>query len=277
MTWKGSSMRLKNLDLIIAMTIVALNVLWVVLGIQNVLVGSILALPLVLFLPGYTLTEILSHGKSLYPVYKFILSLGLSLAIDILSGFILNILPTGLRAISWAVFLGLLTLVFSLLIVYFRRRYLRQERYFLTFRFRIHDYVLTGLAILIAILSVQYSAVSANQQPYPGFTQLWLLPPTQTTATCTLHLGVRSFESTSVTYRIVLRENSAQVQTWSSVMLAPQEQWNRDVPISSSLTGSTYVEVSLYKANIPKQVYREVHVTVRVSKRDKDQKMQCVS
>src|SRR5438270_522643 len=55
MIWKDLSMRLKNLDLIIAMLIAVINVGWALLPNRSFVVSLILALPLVFLLPGYTL------------------------------------------------------------------------------------------------------------------------------------------------------------------------------------------------------------------------------
>src|SRR5436190_946560 len=114
-------MRLKNLDLIVTITLAAMNVIWALLPSRIPIVGIILALPLVFVLPGYTLTETLFHKRSLDVSHRLVLSLGLSLAIDILGGFILNLLPGGLQALSWAALLGLFTAVFSLVVAYLRR------------------------------------------------------------------------------------------------------------------------------------------------------------
>src|SRR6266496_604679 len=122
MTWEGSSMRLKNLDLIVTLIIVVLNVIWVLLPSHLPVIGIILSLPLVFVLPGYTLTEALFRKRLLETSHHLVLSIGLSLAIDLLGGLILNLLPIGLKGISWAVLLGLLTTIFSLLVGYLRRR-----------------------------------------------------------------------------------------------------------------------------------------------------------
>src|SRR5258708_13454543 len=108
----------KNLDLIAAVIIAVLNVVWVLLHSSAPVVGIILAFPLVLVLPGYTLTEVLFRKRSLNAPERLVLSLGLSLAIDVLSGLFLNVLPVGLQPTSWAVLLGLLTVEFSLLAAY---------------------------------------------------------------------------------------------------------------------------------------------------------------
>src|SRR4051812_1099491 len=113
-------MRLKHLDLIVTITLAVINVIWALLSCRIPIVGIVLALPLVFVLPGYTLTETLFHKRSLDISHRLVLSLGLSLAIDILGGFLLNLLPEGLQAISWAELLGLFTAVFSLLAAYLR-------------------------------------------------------------------------------------------------------------------------------------------------------------
>src|SRR5438045_3022777 len=106
-------MRHKNTDLIVSLIIVVLNAGWACIPNATVIVGTILALPLVFVLPGYVLTEVLSYKRSLSVAHHLTFSLGLSLAIDIVGGFILNVLPMGLQAITWVAILGLLTTVLS--------------------------------------------------------------------------------------------------------------------------------------------------------------------
>lgn len=255
-------MRLKNLDLVVMMTIAAMIVVWAVLPIHFTLIGIILALPLVFVLPGYTLTEAMFYRRSLDASHRLIFSLGLSLAIDTLSGFVLNLLPGGLQAISWAVFLGLLTTVFSLLAIYLRLRTPVNRVRSLRFHLNVYGYLLFGLATMIAIFSVLYSTISAAQQRYPDFTQFWMLPAIQAEESCAVHLGIRNFESTSVTYRITMAVNGTQVTLWPSVVLAPQQGWNHLVPIAPGTAKNGYVEAQLYRLDKPQAVYREVHVTL---------------
>ena len=136
-------MRVRNLDLIGAICFAAISIGWAQLPSHPLIVGIILAVPLVFFLPGYTLTQALfrkrsdqSHDPSsnliLQPNLKIghpasavdytIFSLGLSLAIDVLLGFVLNLFPMGLQLRSWALSLGLITAIFALLAAYIRRR-----------------------------------------------------------------------------------------------------------------------------------------------------------
>ena len=137
-------MRLKNLDLIGAICFAALSVGWAQLPSRPLIIGIILAVPLVFVLPGYTLTQVLFRkrapdqssdpssnlirqpglkiGQPVSAVDHIIFSLGLSMAIDVLMGFILNVFPAGLQLRSWAFSLGLTTTILALLAAYLRRR-----------------------------------------------------------------------------------------------------------------------------------------------------------
>ncbi len=130
-------MRRRNLDLVAAITLAAASIALALLPDRLPFVGTLLALPLVFALPGYTLTQALfrSHAGNSSPNqpgdlilpprlltgYSFgafdhlVFSLGLSLVNDILVGFLLNLLPIGLQWQSWSLTLGLLTLVFALI------------------------------------------------------------------------------------------------------------------------------------------------------------------
>ncbi|HYU76016.1 MAG TPA: DUF1616 domain-containing protein [Ktedonobacteraceae bacterium] len=255
-------MRLKNLDLIGTMLIAVLNVVWALLPRQVPGVGIILALPLVFVLPGYILSEVLFHKHSFNFSSRLLLSLGLSLTIDVMSGFILNMLPGGLQALSWAVLLGLLTAAFSVGAAYLRRsspgNRVRQPR----FRFNLSGYMLFGLAMIVAIFSVLYALTGAGQQPYPGFTQLWMLPIVQTGKTCSVRLGVHNFETTPVTYRITMSVNGDQVTSWPAVLLASQGEWEHRIPIAPRTTDTVHVEAQLYRLDKPQVVYRSVDSTL---------------
>ena len=104
---------------------------------------------------GYTLTEAIFYKRPLDGIVRLVLSLSLSIALDILGGLILNLLPTGLQSILWAILLTLLTAVFSLVAAYLRQKtqYLRRgvllngaepQRFRITF----HEGLLFGLALI---------------------------------------------------------------------------------------------------------------------------------
>ncbi len=237
-------MRLKNLDLIGAILIAAINVGWTQIPNRPLIVGIILALPLTFILPGYTLTQVLFRKRSsdqsldssnniiLRPSLKIgqpvggadqiILSLGLSMAIDVLVGFSLNVFPIGLQALSWTLSLGLITTVFALLAAFLRRRDIVTIERVSRPRVTIYDCILFGLAILIATAAIWFSIIRPLQ-PQPSFTQFWMLPSNQTANSCAVRIGVQNQESTTIEYRVVVIMNGAILHTWLSVVLAPRQ------------------------------------------------------
>jgi uncharacterized membrane protein len=268
-------MRRRHLDLILAVAIALMNVLWAFLHLNLPGVGIILALPLVFLLPGYALIAILFCKSHLDGLYRFVLSLGLSVVIDILGGFTLNFFPPGLREISWAELLGLLTTVLALVAVGLRRKYSSNEVRLSKFHFRFYECILVGLSILLVILSLQYAVVQ-KAQPHTGFTQLWILPSTRVDNSCAIRLGVRSFEVNPVTYRVTMNLNNVQVKTWQSLTLASQQEWDQSVLIHPKFVNAAiHVEIMLYRVNEPKTVYREVHMTLNPTKVKNKGTIQC--
>ena len=285
-----SSMRLKNVDLVVAMFFVVINVSWIQFPNRPLVIGIILALPLIFILPGYTLTQILFRKRSPVPDYSsnlilrpilkieqpidavdhIILSLGLSMAIDVVVGFGLNVLPIGLQALSWTLSLGLITTVFALLAAFLRRKDIVKVARITKPRITIYKCILFGSAILVATVAVWFSIIRPLE-PQPSFTQFWMLPKNNS---CAVSIGVHSFEATSVTYRIVMTANGSQVNTWSSIALAPQEKWDQSVSIKPGATGNIDIEARLYRADRPETVYRNVHLTLHSLKGSKDEQIQ---
>src|SRR6266849_6745686 len=184
-------MRFKNLDLIAAILVVAINVGWTQLPHPPLVIGIILALPLIFILPGYTLTQTLfrerlpapdpSSNLSLRPSLKIgqpintadhiILSFGLSMAIDVVVGFGLNVLPIGLQALSWTLSLGLITTVFALLAAFLRRKDIAKVARIPRRHITIYECILVGLAILLATAAVWASIIRPLEEAQPSFTQ----------------------------------------------------------------------------------------------------------
>ena len=273
-------MRSKSFDLMAAILVVAINVGWALIPNRPPVIGIIFALPLIFVLPGYTLTQTLFRTRSLAPdaathfirqprlnlvhpigpADHIILALGLSMAIDVVIGFTLNVLSVGLQALSWTLSLGLVTTVFALLAMFMRKKDTSRNKSKHVLRLKRHEYILFGLAILIAAIAVWSSTVRPLAKSPSSFTQLWMLPANN--KSCGVRIGVQSFESAPVTYRMVVMANSAQVAAWSSVMLAPGTDWSQSVSINPGAAHDVYVEALLYRADQPQSLYRTVHLTL---------------
>jgi uncharacterized membrane protein len=285
----------KNRDLLIAIIIVALNGAWMQIPNRPLVVGIILALPLILVLPGYTLTQALFRKKSsrgvsdqtiarpqlsepvpqagnklklghaIGGVDQLILSLGLSMAIDILVGFVLNILPLGLQGLSWTLALGLLTVLFALVALYIRWKTpvsgVKAQRV----RITLPDALFLGLAIFI-IFNAIWLAVIRPPEPQPSFTQFWMLPANPDNKTCAVSIGIQSFELDATKYAITVTVNSKPMAgNWSAITLEPQQKWTQIVPLTPEAQNDLHVEAQLYRSDQPYTAYRDVHLTFHVS------------
>lgn len=248
----------------------------------------------------------LTYRRELDISHRLTLSLGLSLTLDILGGFLLNVLPLGLRTQSWIALLSCLALIFALVTLYTRRSVMPSEKEMqgtlpvsgqqwmavieqqetmslggqpmvgqgsskdLTYmsRSRIWVGVRSGIvfafALTIVILSLLYATQGVAEQPRPGFTQLWMLPPGDTAQNCAVNVGIRSFENGPATYHAVMTINSVQTMSWPALALAPNQVWERSIAVTSTHTKNMLVKVILYKNDKPTVVYREVHMTLNV-------------
>ena len=282
---------------------------------RPLLVGIIFALPLTFILPGYTITQVLTRkrepeqtpaahssmpqtglkkGRPLDSIDQLVLSLGLSLAVDVLLGFTLNVFPFGLQAQSWALSLGILTTLFALLALFLRRKHtvqvtsvprlritLRKVRLVADpsapvqaasvprLRITIFDAILVGLVILIATTAI-WTAITRPLEPQPSFTQFWMLPANQANKGCDVSIGVQSFELTPLTYHVVVSVNGTQIGSWSSIALAPQKEWVQSVSVIPGLSDSMFIEAQLYRVDKPDTVYRNVHLTFYIAASSKN-------
>ena len=248
----------------------------------------------------------LTYRRELDKAHRLTLSLGLSLTLDILGGFLLNMLPMGLRAQSWIALLSCLALIFAIATLYTRRGVMPLERerqgalpvlgqqwmaaieqqetmplggqpivrsgdrkgLAYMSRSRIWVGVRSGIvfafALTIVILSLLYATQGVAEQPRPGFTQLWMLPLSNTTQNCAVNVGIRSFENGPATYHAVMTINGVQIMSWSALALAPNQVWERSIAITPTKTKNMLVKVILYMNDKPTVVYRAVHMTLNV-------------
>ncbi len=277
-------MHRRNSDMFVAIAIASLNIVGAFLPTRVSLVSAVLALPLVFFIPGYVLIEMIALKRTLGRFHRILFSLGLSITLDIMGGFLLNILPVGLRAESWVIFLGGFTLLFALLVPLLRRDEVGTAssrpisnrgadkdaiKRSLPIISVLRGGVVLSLAILLVVVALVYATNGVTQQPHTGFTQLWMLPPAQSEQQCIVHLGIRSFELTSVTYHATLSVNSVREVVWPSIALVPKQTWEQPILVPTSSTHTTTIEVKLYKGNNSTSVYRQVHVTLHFNETGK--------
>jgi uncharacterized membrane protein len=222
--------------------------------------GRILMLPLVLVVPGYALTAAVFPKRSLGVPERLVFSLGLSLVIVVLGGLLLNWTPFGLRASSWAVLLSGITLGAGVVALVRRQgqraptsRWVRFGGVGLAFR----QGLLMGLAAMVVCAAIAVSRISAAQQAFPGFTQLWILPAGTANAKDALRLGVRNMEATATVYSLSVSANGKVVKVWRKIDLKPHERWEAILVLPQiGRPGAARVEARLYRARAPATIYR---------------------
>jgi uncharacterized membrane protein len=238
--------------------------LWAFLPYHIPLLGIILALPLVFFLTGYTTIALFFYRNPPLLSMRILLSVAVSIVLDIVGGLALNLLPQGLQTTTWALLLGSITSINALITIYLRKKTHRGY----IFHFPKLTISKVGGSIFLAsvaitIIAVFYAIQGVNQQPHPGFSEFWLLPASQTNSTCMISIGVQSFETSTITYRITLSMNGTLIHNWTPVSLHVQGRWVQSVPVRiPTNVHEEEIEANLYRLDQPQSIYRNVHVTL---------------
>src|ERR1700729_224871 len=103
-------------------SVVLLAIMWIYLGFGSVpAVREILGVPLVLLVPGGLLVMMLPRRPD-DPFFRLALAVGLSIAMCIIVGLLLDVLPGGIDRQSWACALGLISVTESIVMVTRRSR-----------------------------------------------------------------------------------------------------------------------------------------------------------
>jgi uncharacterized membrane protein len=279
-------MRIKNLDLLLAIAIALLNLLWATQTSRHPqIIGILLALPQVFFLPGYTLVEILFHRRPLENIRRCVLSISVSISIIILSGLGLSDSPWGLTTRSWAIFLTSIIVLFALVamlmrtvarIIVIRKKQLVQIAH--TLRKHPISLGLGAIAIGLMILSIVYSSASVTNERRQGFTQLWLIQTNPTTKSCSVLIGIDSFEFKPLKYRVFVTTKGALTSTWSSpVNLSPQKTWKIVHQVDIKKVGDVEIQVQLYQGNVSGKPGWYVHLILHGKKGKNGQEWQCTT
>jgi hypothetical protein len=117
-----------------------------------------------------------------------------------------------------------------------------------------------GAAVLIAAGGVGLARYGAAVQHDPGFTQLWLTPPSRHAPAA--ELGVSNHQGTVMRYWLVLDRNGHTTAT-RDLTLADGQTWQWRVPF----TGHSAISASLYRLPDLAHPYRHVFAAVRTGPR----------
>ena len=214
-----------------------------------------LALPFILFLPGYGLTSVLFPRRALDLPARLLLSVGLSLAMTAFSGLILHLTPWGISLHNPLVILligGPATFGIYSLVRDARQVDSTTDRARIGFNAR--QLLLFTLAAVVAASAVFLARTPTSPKDLVGYTLLWVQPDTTSDS---LELGVQSEEFKTIQFQVRYEVKNI-THDGPIFELTPGQTWDYSLKLNSEdLTGQP-VTVLLYRLDKPSEVYRRV-------------------
>jgi len=213
---------------------------------------------LIFVLPGYAVTLALFTPVTPGIFERICLTLGSSLAIVVLSGFLLHLLGAGLQFETWLLFLSMITASGGG-IAYFRSGVHQNEKR-QSLSITMEQAMLLSCAFALILSSILLSRANETQFQHgaSSFTQLWYQCAAVENGEV-LIISLRSSEETDMNYRLVLSNGDQILEEWDGIHLKPGQQW--DAAVTLPAAGETQeLEAKLYRSGGPLQVYRRLSI-----------------
>ncbi|MBY0561650.1 DUF1616 domain-containing protein [Hyphomicrobium sp.] len=216
-------------------------------------VRVLVAVPMVLLVPGYVATKVAFPREPL-DLERLCFAVGVSLAFTVLIGLFLNVVHM-MNVAGWSVGLGGLTLFMlpfakwgapepAPLPVLSGRQKLS-----LTF------------GSLLAVSAVLLSGIGYSQLREFHFTELWMVP-TQTAPT--YRLGITNQEQSAMRYDLEVVSSNAVIASWNDIPLAAGATWQRDIqlPIKRNEAVEQRFTARLYRHGDPSASMQHVWASI---------------
>ncbi len=270
---------------LVAIGVIVVALLVVVALSAPVPLRVILGLPFLLFFPGYTLVSALfPRAGRINGLERCALSFGLSIALTVFVGLILNYTPWGITL--YPILLSLTGfVVIASVVAYLRRRRLRaEERFAVAFgtkmpgwaKLSARDRALTIVLVLsivaaIGAIGYMFAAPPAGER----FTEFYVLGPGGEAADYPTQLrlgdegvvlvGVVNHEGEETSYSLEVTTDGVRDGEVRPIVLGNADTWEEEVSFAPQHSGeSQKVEFLLYKAG-NSEPYETLHLFVDVS------------
>lgn len=283
-------------DLVIVIGLVLLTDIFVLTpGINETLIRNVLGLPLVLFLPGYSLIAALFPAKSdLDGIERVALSFGLSIAVVPLIGLGLNYTPWGIRIHPILISLSTFTFIMCGLAYLRRAKLPESEAFDISFRATALslkneiigssesklDKALTVFlifSILLSVVTLAYVVLSPKEGEH--FTEFYLLGPEGKADNYptkyilgengTVIVGVVNHEYSHVNYTMEIKlENKSMFlpENLKHITLAHNETWEEPVILTPKFEGKNMkLQFLLFNETDKNVPYRDLHLWIDVN------------
>lgn len=286
-------MRIRNVysDITIILLWTIMTFIFVITPIfENSIVRTILGIPMVLFIPGYSLVAALfPKNDDLDTIERIALSFGLSIAVVPLIGLILNYTTFGIRLLP--ILITLCTFIVIMAIIAINRRKALSEDIRFSIRFdKIYDIlnneinapafkidrilsVILIISIILAIGMLYYVIIT----PKIGekFTEFYILGPSgkadnystelKVGSSTNLLTGIVNHEYSPVNYTIQLFLDK-DILSSKTLILNHNETWQNNMTFMPDKEGNDEkLELLLFKENNLTSPYRELHLWVNTT------------
>jgi uncharacterized membrane protein len=218
-------------------------------------------LPLIFFLPGYAiLAAALPEDRKGLP--RYILAAGLSLAVVVLGGLVLN-LVSALSPWGWLALLCAATAA-GFLIACWRNGPAGVSvppPFAMKWELSIKEAALYSGAFAAVILAFVISTTEGQKFQQAKFTEFWITPD-RTEEIGTVEVGMRNAETMSTSYDVELMLDDQMVAAWRNITLQKNESWSQTVDLPGP-SRRHRLEAWLFKSGDHQKVYRRVWLASR--------------
>src|SRR4051812_45670308 len=239
---------MKIFDLTIGLSVI---LLLAVLATDNVAVRAVLSTPLVFFLTGHVVLRAV-RPLNTGTLENIVYSVGLSIAVCVLGGFLLNKLSL-LTSVGWASYLLVVNIVAS--IVALRHPY---EKFAMPTLPRVRVWQIASIGAAVAITIGAFALANSNIESFKEFdyTELWLVP---TAKPGKLLIGINNVEQEPAEYDLIITAGKTMIASWPSIQLNPGDKpWVKEVVVGSN---EEKAEAILYRSS-DHALYRRVSAFV---------------
>ncbi len=241
-------------SLILAMLATIVIAMLVLLRLNELSLEPFLAVPLVLFLPGYTFSYALFARQTLGGLERMVISVAASISLAIGCGVLLDLTPAGLQTNSWLLSLLAITSVSGVIALARGNEPVITHRQGTRFRLLPTDAVVYSLVAVVLVTFIYVVRAPAPTERVAGYTLLWLVP--EPTASQTVQLGVMNSELTTTAYEVHLLADDRVIYK-EQVSLQPGMTWHEQVRLSNN---PKQIDALLFRADEPGAIYRKVHL-----------------
>jgi hypothetical protein len=248
------SVKVTNLHLAITATVIATTV--GVTGAYVPVLSVVCGIALTLVIPGYALGAALFRPGTLGTLERLLISVGMSVALAVLGGLALNLLPVGLQTVSWSLLLGGVALL-ALLVALIRRHATPLEP--LDLHLRPIQMALLGGALTLMLAAAIISILGAAAQYSGSAAQLWMLPGAVVNEQQTVTIGVDNLGATPLEGSLLVTLGGQVLETLPPLTLDSGAKWQSTLTLPRvSGTSPVLLEVQLQGIGISTSLTRHV-------------------